>query len=181
MEESTQDLEIKYLPRNEEGAVKREFMANGTKYIIRGYHETMSIYRANAYSAYNAMMTLNFEDPQAMIEYISNMRETLGNALGGNKSNIAKLAAQVEGLFNGIVDFSEAKYRLSQKLCTVFIVRQDEDLKKYDPVLAEQKMKDWATEGFHRDDFLSLAVNFSEDYKNALIKRLKLGKEESAT
>jgi hypothetical protein len=180
MNEKDTGIEIKYLPRNSEGELKREFIANGKRYKIRSYEDSMSINRANAYSAYNAMMTLNFEDPQGMIEYIAEMRETLGSALGGAKSNIAKLAAQVETLYNSIITFSKEKYRLSQKLCTIFIVRENEDLKTYSAQIANEKMEDWANEGFHRDDFLDLAVTFSQEYKNAILRRLQLGKEETA-
>jgi hypothetical protein len=65
----------------------------------------------------------------------------------------------IVNLRDGIVDKIEDRSHPALLLCSLFIVTKDEDLTKWDKQDAEEKIKDWETEGIAMMDFFRLAAN----------------------
>lgn len=170
------EKKIKGLPQDPKGDLLRNFKANGTNYHIKDANDTMGIKRLNVYTKFRTMLAFNLENFQGLFDQIVSMETNLSSALSGEGSAIAKLAANIQTLKDSIKDFSEQKYSISMLLCTLFIVREDEDLTDFDMGLANNKIEDWSKEGYRAADFFALALNFSDDYKNVLISSLGGGK-----
>ena len=73
------------------------------------------------------------------------------------------------------------KWDYSYYGCTLFIIREDEDLTKWDEALAEQKIEDWAENNIHEQDFFLLSMLYqarlSEWWKELQIKSNLLVKQ----
>jgi hypothetical protein len=77
-----------------------------------------------------------------------------------NKSKIADASVKVHNLMKGIADKVDKREHIVIRICSLFLVTEDEDVTKWDEDLAVEKGKDWAAEGYSMSSFFSLVANF---------------------
>lgn len=136
---------------------EKTFMANGHKYY---FSSTMSIDRF-----------VEFERLQAHVGFgkdFKHIYDKLKEAYDHmNKNRLADGAVIVHNLINGIAENLDKREHPILQLCALFINREDEDKKVFDPDLTAQKIDDWKTEGYAINDFFQLAFNFVEGFMDA--------------
>lgn len=154
---------MKQLPRNEDGTYKREFTANGKKFIIKSPDEDLGIFRFSHLRKYGAMTGAN----GTFKSIITGMQEAQ-NLLMGDKPILGRnkeCFTYLENLITGITKTNELRYQFAFYMATFFIVRPDEDLTKWDIKEQETKIDDW-NKDFGEKDFLALALSRVEGFLN---------------
>lgn len=164
---------IKRLPRRDDGTYKAEFEANGVKYRIRTADEGVSIARFNEYQKMAGMMGFGatfqklYENHQKAIK--------LANGVVSKENTFTDLVLHLNAIQEGILKASEERNSIALYICSLFIVREGEDLTTWSMELARDKIDDWNREGYHAEDFFFLALTSVGGFKNAyleLIERL---------
>lgn len=130
-------------------AMLDKFTANGHEYVIR---TSLPLERFEI-----------FEDTQVEVGYGVDFRSLFGQIRNSydflNEGRQADGAVVLYNIMNGIKNQIDKRTNPVLKLCTLFICRIDEDLTKYDEVMAKAKIEDWKKEGIATEDFFSIAFN----------------------
>lgn len=139
----------------------KEFMANGRKYKMI---DKLAIERWIQYEKLQPRITfgVGFE------ELFSN----LGKAYAAlDKQKFADAAVIIHNTMNGIKNFNdERRAHPALLMAGLFIVREDEDVTKYDEVLMLEKIEDWQKEGLNMLDFFHLSRSAIRGFNQTLIK-----------
>lgn len=163
---------IKKLPRDG-GKIARHFEANGIRYTIRTADEGTTIERWSQYEKMSLVVgyDANF---QAMYQNLTQAME-LCNGVVTKENNFTDLVMHLNAMQEGVVSAANSRYNQAMYLCSLFIVRDDEDLTTWSEAEAEAKIADWNAEGYDVQDFLWLALSglrgFESAYKS-IIQRL---------
>jgi hypothetical protein len=165
---------IKKLPLDDEGRFAREFKANGRKYTIRSATEGISIERFNQYEMLSLALGFgaNF---QALLTNLNNAI-AMANACALGKETFVNLVLQLDAMKKGVVNSTQERNNIALMLCTLFIVREDEDLTTWNEEEANDKVKDWNKAGYDVNDFLLLALSSVQGFSaafNAISKGAK--------
>jgi len=91
-------------------------------------------------------------DMQQMFEKLKTTFEDL------NKNKIADASVKVHNLMKGIADRIDNREHIVLRICSLFLITDDEDILKWDEENAITKAKDWEAEGYAMADFFSLAA-----------------------
>jgi len=91
-------------------------------------------------------------DMQRMFEKLKASFEDL------NKNNIADASVKIYNLMKGIADRIDEREHIVLRICSLFLVTEDEDVTVWSDELAKEKAADWAAEGYSMSDFFSLAA-----------------------
>lgn len=75
-----------------------------------------------------------------------------------NKGKMADAAVKVHNLMKGIADRVDKREHIVMRICSLFLITDDEDITKWDEELASKKARDWEAEGYAMTDFFSLAA-----------------------
>lgn len=125
------------------------FMANGVKYYIRS---KLALTRFEV-----------FEDTQIDVGYGVDFRNLFSNLKKAyshlNAGDFADGAVVLHNIMNGVATNLEKRENPVLKICTLFITRENENLRTYDPDLADQKIDDWRKEGIDVEDFFTFSFN----------------------
>jgi len=142
----------------------KEFTANGVNYKVI---DKLSIERWKAYQKMAPRLAygLSFE------ELYENLNRLYGHL---NKQKFADAAVVCHNMMNGIHGIEDEK-RIEPALliCALMIVRENEDLSKWDIDLARQKIDDWTKEGLAVDDFFMVALNTLKGFRETLIESIQ--------
>lgn len=122
--------------------------ANGKKYK---FLNELTIERFKALDRMEVEFFYGF-DMQKMFEKLKASFEDL------NKNKIADASVKVYNLMKGIADRIDEREHIVLRICSLFLVTDDEDVTKWDEELAKEKAADWAAEGYAMSDFFSLAA-----------------------
>ncbi len=99
-----------------------------------------------------------------------------------NKSKPADAAIKMYRIMEGVADRVDKREPCVLRICSLFLVTDDEDVTTWSEDLAKQKIEDWQKEGYLIDDFFSLAANlvpnFLKDYNDVLENTFLNPKEE---
>ena len=172
---------IKRLPRRDDGSIKSTFEANEVTYTIKTADEGVSIARFNEYQKMAGMLGFGatfqklYENHQKSIK--------LANGVVSGENTFTDLVLHLNAINEGILEASEERNSIALYICTLFIVREGEDLTSWSMELARDKIDDWNREGYHAEDFFFLALGSVVGFKNAyleLIERLS-GKAEKVS
>ena len=154
------------LPRTPDGSYAREFKGKTKKWYIRTAADGIGIYR---YSELQKMQSvLGFS--ATFKEQVTRWNE-MENILLSDYSTIEmrkRGLTHINAAKDGILDISKRRYSMAIYVCSLFIVSEDEDLTVWNKDLAEAKAVDW--EGYHENDFLTLALITIEGYKSVYEK-----------
>jgi hypothetical protein len=77
-----------------------------------------------------------------------------------NKNKPADASVKIHNLIKGIADRIDDREHVVLRICSLFLITDDEDITKWDEDLAKKKAKDWAEEGYTMSSFFSLVANF---------------------
>ena len=134
--------EVKRLPLD-----KKTFMANSNEYTIV---DTMSIERWKKLEDFQDLLGWgrSFDD---MFKQLKKVYELMDEG----KQNEPRII--IHNLLTGVKQKLEKRYHPALMLCTLFVVREDEDQTIYDEEFMNSKVKDWTEEGYDINDFFQLA------------------------
>ena len=131
------------------------FMANGVKYNIIAA-ERLSGDRYRAYRKGE----IEIATGMTLIGVGLTVREA--TTLMQSATNFGPNHKALEMLLNigkGIQNFTEQPHDEIQRFCSIFCVRENEDLRTYDTSLMPEKINDWDEEGIPNGFFHHLAAN----------------------
>jgi 5'-3' exonuclease len=137
-------MEVKHISFNDSS-----FSANGKEYLIK---PTLTVKRFIEYEK----LQNHFAFGKTFEEIYKHLKTAIEL---GDKGKGIEAWSMIVNLRDGIVDKIEDRSHPALLLCSLFIVTKDEDLTKWDKQDAEEKIKDWETEGIAMMDFFRLAAN----------------------
>lgn len=140
---------------------KKEFMANGKKYIIS---DKISINRYAQYQKILPQLTygLSFD------EIFKALRAAYDNL---NKQKFADSSVIIHNLMNGISKVEEtSRIHPALKIASMFINTESEDVKIYDEEIANKKIEDWMQEGYSMSDFFNLALSSIQGFREQYLE-----------
>ena len=86
------------------------------------------------------------------------------------ETTVARLRADsivsITALQDSVADFGNEQFDAALWLCTLFVLREGEDVASYSEAVAEEKIKDWAAYGYSELDFFFLSGNMVPNYGN---------------
>jgi len=181
MSETKPLLAIKRLPKNPDGSFKRSFTANGNNYVIRSAEEGIGIVRYTELIKRSSTLAFgtNF---QVTMKFFKKLRSDL-NDLALGKGDIFSIVLNIQSMMEGIILASKTKYEYGFYFASLFVTRENEDLRFWSTDLADDKISDWVEEGLSESDFLTLALlevpGYLKEYKQFERSKLKPQKENS--
>lgn len=159
---------LKNLPRNEKSELLRTFRANKVDYFIRSPQESFSIVRLNEFQKWS-LIVQSQHDPQGQYNCWNKAVKLADKAGKGN--GFAELSAYLFSQRENVLKLTQRKYDASLYLCTMFIVRPNEDLTKWSQEDAENKINDWNEAGYSPFDFFQLAASSAPEL-TAMYKKI---------
>lgn len=125
------------------------FEANGNKYLILG---SIPVARFQKFEALQAQLAWGVEF-ESMYTNIRKVYDLL------NKVKFAEAAVTANNMLEAVARPLEGREHPMLMLCTVFIVRENEDLSRWDETNASEKIADWKADCYAVEDFFGLAFN----------------------
>lgn len=169
-EKIIEDMKIIGVPKTliKDGVFQTNFTANGTKYTVCAPSEVFNFERQIAYQQIETALALN-QTPQqiasAFAKLYSNQIRLMGNTGAEwarlQDENLRDCLNYVDAIKGDTKDSRFANLKRVPKalyLCTLFIVKEGEDLSTWSPKLAHEKIDDWIQENLNPFDFFSLAL-----------------------
>lgn len=158
----------KELPRHPEtGGILNVFHANGNKYFMLTPQDPFPIVRYGWFSKFAMQFMANADFTNAYQRRVK---------FDGLLTDYVERRAQYKDLIlaneaekEEILKMSEMRYVPSLYMATLFIYREGEDMGGWTMAEAEQKIDDWAAEGFGINDFFSVSAHFVEAYNDQLM------------
>ncbi len=102
-----------------------------------------------------------------------------------DKSKVAQASVKIHNLMTGIADRVDKREPVMLRICSLFLITDDENINEWSEELAKQKIDDWAGEGYDINDFFSLAANlvpgFMKDYEEILKGTLKAESQQESS
>lgn len=90
-----------------------------------------------------------------------------------NNKKFADSAVVIHNVMSGIADVeNENRHDPALLICTLFIVRDGEDIGVYDEGLSALKIKDWEIEGYEINGFFHLALISIEGFRETFLEYL---------
>ena len=125
------------------------FEANGNKYLILG---SITTARYQKFEALQAQLAWGIEF-ESMYANVRKLYDLL------NKVKFAEAAVLANNILEAVIRPLEGREHPMLMLCTIFCVRENEDLSKWDETNALEKIADWKAECIAIEDFFALAFN----------------------
>lgn len=147
-------MKIKRLPRDNRGQFKREFLANGNRYVIRTQEEGIGIMRY--------CRLLNMSSVWGMQADLASQLRAWRNAVGAidrainGKGSYGDFYAIAQNAVDGVNRSGQTDYLYTYWACCLFIVRDGEDMTAFVEADQQAKIDDWNSEGIHEEDFEEL-------------------------
>lgn len=154
-----------------------EFEANGVKYIVVSPNDIFNIDKQTAYHNIKMAFDLN-KTPTEIYQAFDRQLHLIMQLFGSKDADKVKITEElVRSAMNNKETF---KSRLAQRfpaalfLCTIFIVREGEDLsKQWDFESAMTKIDDWLHENIKPIDFFRLALSSSTESQKIILENLE--------
>jgi len=150
----------------ENGKFKSEFIANGTKYIVMPPDKVFNIDRQVAYHNIETAFSLN-QTPTAikkrfidLWENIIRLMKATGDDWNKNMNTLLRDCMNNLDSFKGELT---SRYPAAYYICTLFIIKEGEDLSGWSFEQADNKINDWVKENIKAVDFFGLALATSEE------------------
>ena len=154
-----------------DGKLVKDFEANGTKYVICAPDKVFNIGRQTAYYNINTAFALN----QTPTEIKQRFQRNLNNIMRLMKAKDGDWSKLMEKFLrdalNNLDSFKgelTSRYPMAFYLCTLFFIKEGEDLKTWDFKLADDKINDWVEANINALDFFSIARLFSVESQEIL-------------
>lgn len=160
--------ELKNLPRDEAGGFKRNFTANGKNYTIRTRAEGIGIYRVSQFLKMELLVGAGMDQP-ALVASLKDIQAEI-NKFGNGKGDFLETALKMKALIDQIYAINKSRFAINFFFCSLFIVRDNEDLTKWTLEDQEEKISDWNTE-YNEHDFLALGESMLTSFAETLRER----------
>lgn len=134
------------------------FKANGHEYYIS---QSLSVRRFREFEKFRFQYGLGIGLVDARKEVIKIFKSL-------NEGKVADASVTSHNMANMIERLDQDKDPVVMKLCALFINRKGEDVTAYDVQVMEEKINDWAEEGYRIEDFFTLASTLSKNFSNDL-------------
>lgn len=158
--------------------VGSEFDAGGKKYKVLSIEDSITIARMQAYEVIKMdyAYTVNAESIKDAAKRIDSILQ--GLVLGKKQEeNIFHVSMILQGL-NDALQKGNYPFMFSLMCCTLFIVKDGEDLSRWDKETAEAKIKDWQGANIDARCFFTLAVEWRKELNESLIQLVRDGESE---
>lgn len=152
--------------------VGSEFDAGGKKYKVLSVEDSITIGRMQAYEVIKmdyayTISAGNIKDAAKKIDSILQ-----GIILGKKQDeNIFHVSMILQGI-NDALQKGDYPFMFSLMCCTLFIVKDGEDLSRWDRETAEAKIKDWQGANIDARCFFTLAVEWRKELNESLIQSM---------
>lgn len=150
----------------ENGKFKKEFEANGTKYIIMSADKIFNIERQVAYHNIETAFALN-QTPTSIKERFVKTWDTIIRLMQATGADWRELMNDLlRDALNNVDSFKGEltnRYPAAYYICTLFIIREGEDLAAWSFEDADEKINDWTRANIRGVDFLGLALAASTE------------------
>lgn len=146
---------------NAKGEFPLEFTANGRKYRRLTEDDGVGILRWSKMNAIASQAQLGLNVGQ-IFRILTEVQEGFVKALKGEVSSGAALfssIAKLEELKKAIKGEVERDYHIGFFLACIFIVREGEDVTKFNQEEQQAKIDDWNAEDFDARDFFGMALS----------------------
>lgn len=166
----------------ETGQSVSEFVANGQKYYIRKPEQGLPLLR---YERLQELSTVTAFDATygEIISKVNGLIEK-ANSLVTKQPKLNELFLDIENIKQSLSK-KDRNWDYSLLTCTLFIVKPDEDLTKWEQIEQERKIEDWQQAGYSMHDFFFLvyywAVRSHELRLNMSKQAQKAAKRQSLT
>ena len=128
-----------------------KFTANGNNYIVR---DTLTLGRFQKFE----LMQIEVAWGTTFLNLFENLSKAYG-ALNGNPQRPADAAVTLYNIMDGVKANIDERVNPVLIIASLFISREGEDLRSYDPKLTEEKIEDWVLEGIAADSLFRLAFS----------------------
>lgn len=158
--------------------VGSEFDAGGKRYRVLSIEDSITIARMQAYEVIKMdyAYTVNAESIKDAAKRIDSILQ--GLVLGKKQEeNIFHVSMILQGL-NDALQKGNYPFMFSLMCCTLFIVKDGEDLSRWDKETAEAKIKDWQGANIDARCFFTLAVDWRKELNESLIQLVRDGESE---
>lgn len=150
----------------ENGEYKKDFEANGVKYSILPADKVFNIGRQTAFYNIDTAFSLN-QTPTSIKQRFSEMWHTIIRLMSVKGAEHSKLMEKlVTDAMNNDKSFKGEltnRYPAAYYLCTLFIIREGEDLQEWNFEAANKKIDDWVAANIRAVDFFGLALASSKE------------------
>lgn len=154
-----------------DGKFQREFMANGKQYAILSAEKCFNINRQLAYQNLELIFATN-QTPTSIKTRFKETYDTILRMLSPEKDSwtrhFDKLLRDAMNNYDSFKGKYTSRYPAALYICTLFIVRENEDLSDWDFDLANEKIDDWVAENLAVVDFFGLALASSKECQNLI-------------
>lgn len=108
-------------------------------------------------------------DMPTMNEHLAAIQEEI-NQFGRGKGDFVKCALMIKEHRDRLLMVNRARYALNFLFCTLFIVRDGEDLSEWNEDEQQLKIDDWNKE-YNENDFLELGLSMVSGFAKILKER----------
>jgi hypothetical protein len=177
MEEDFKIKELKDLPRSLDGEIERYFMANGNKYCILSIDECLTPYRYTEFERMSIVgsFAMNFDVLFTQLRSLEGKIHQMDLSDDTAKTPPIVLLNAIQ---NGIIKSGQMRWEQMAVFCSLFIVREKEDLRVWSIEDANDKVADWNAEGYRMKDFFQLGAiaipKFAPEYVRLVKEQMKI-------
>jgi len=139
---------------------------SGKVYKIKTIEDGVTIDRWNAYEKLAVMFQYNASLQQLMNNNQKSIDICDSIFLGDGKYSSKHLVQHLMSVADGFESTTESRHSKALLFCTIFIIREDEDERKWDLKIAHEKIEDWNNTGIDVMDFFFLARSFGLNWAN---------------
>ena len=154
-----------------DGKFETEFKANGVKYIVMPADKVFNIDRQVAYNNIETAFALN-QTPTSVKDRFTLTCNTVIRLMQATGDDWQKnMDTLLRDCMNNLDSFKgelTSRYPAAYYICTLFIIRENEDLSTWNFELADEKIDDWVKENLKSVDFFGLALASSRELQKIL-------------
>ena len=139
------------------------FTANGNKYLILG---SIPVGRFEKFEALQAQLAwgVDFEPLHKNLRRLWDLN---------NKLKFAEASVLLNNILEGLARPLDGREHPVLLLCSLFLVRDGEDLSGWNETFAQEKIEDWKAEAISVEDFFALAFNSVKGLSHSYLAALE--------
>ena len=149
------------------GKLPLTFVANGNKYIVAPPEKVFNFNRKAYFDTLEIAFALNRtpqQIAQTSVVIYSNQLALNGNISPSEWVNLQdKNLRDCMNFMDSMKDDDYGRLPKAYFLCSLFIIKEGEDLSTWSPALAHEKIDDWTKENINPYDFFAIALHSSRN------------------
>lgn len=157
----------KPLPKDESGLILNVFHANGTKYYILQESDSFPISRWEVYSRLTSQF-LSGMDFNSMYGTLDKIEKMCSSLVTDKSVSFTDIIISLRAAKDNTRALSSARFDSALYLATLFVLAEGEDITTWSIAQADEKLTNWAMEGYGVADFFALAAHYCAAYHTQL-------------